>query len=99
MTGSTERPLLRELAPRLVLIAAPLVIWFVWREIARRTGRPMGATPWTWLVAIGGLLFGLSLIATAVFHGDNRGETYVPAEVEAGGHVAPGHFEKKAPAK
>lgn len=100
MSGSTERRLLRELAPRLVLVAAPFVAWFVWREVARRTGRPMGSTPWTWLVAVAGLLLGLSLIATAVFHGDNRGETYVPAEVTRGGHVAPGHFEKqKAPAK
>ena len=94
-----ERPLLRELAPRLLLVAAPFAIWFIWRESARRTGRPMGSTPWTWLTAIAGLLLGVSLMATAVFHGDNRGETYVPAEVEAGGHVAPGHFEKKAPAK
>ena len=105
-----ERRLLRELAPRLLLMAAPFVIWFVWREVALRTGRPMGSTPWTWLVAIaGGLLAGkklnaraglaVSLLATGLFHGDNRGETYVPAEVEAGGHVAPGHFEKKAPAK
>ncbi len=94
-----ERRLLRELAPRLLLMAAPFVIWFVWREVALRTGRPMGSTPWTWLVAIAGGLLAVSLLATGLFHGDNRGETYVPAEVEAGGHVAPGHFEKKAPAK
>lgn len=93
------RLLLRELAPRLLLVAAPFVIWFIWREVARRTGRPMGSTPWTWLVAIAGVLLAVSLLATALFHGDNRGETYVPAEVEAGGQVSPGHFEKKAPVK
>lgn len=93
------RRLLREMWPRLLLIAAPFAVWFIWREVALRTGRPMGATPWTWLTAIAGVLFGLSLMATALFHSDNRGQTYVPAEVEAGGHVAPGHFEKKAPAK
>ena len=91
--------MLRLLLTRALLVAAPFVFWFAWREVARRTGRPMGATPWTWLVAIAGVLLAVSLLATGLFHGDNRGETYVPAEVEAGGHVAPGHFEKKAPAK
>ncbi|MGH6998855.1 MAG: DUF6111 family protein [Phenylobacterium sp.] len=91
--------MLRELAPRLLLVAAPFVIWFVWRAVALRTGRPMGSTPWTWLVAIAGVLLAVSLLTAGLFRGDNRGETYVPAEVEAGGHVAPGHFEKKAPAK
>lgn len=87
--------MLRALALRSLLVAAPFVAWFIWRAVARRTGRPMGATPWAWLVAAAGFLLGLSLIATAVFHEDNRGETYVPAEVEADGRVAPGHFEKK----
>ncbi len=93
-----ERRLLRELGPRLLLVAAPFAVWFVWREVARRSGRPMGSTPWTWLTAIAGLLLGLSLVATAVFHEDNRGATYVPAEVREGGRITPGHFEK-APAK
>ena len=48
---------------RLLLIAVPFIVWFVWRDVARRTGRPMGATPWVWLVAAAGLLFGLSLMA------------------------------------
>ena len=84
---------------RLLLIAVPFSAWFFWREVARRTGRPMGATPWVWLVAAAGLLFGLSLMASALFHDDNREDTYVPAEVTSGGRVTPGHFEKKAPSK
>jgi hypothetical protein len=91
-----EPPLLRELLPRLLLVAFPFAAWFAWREVARRTGREMGSTPWTWLTAAGAVLLGVSLMATAVFHGDNRGEVYVPAEVTAEGHVVPGHFEKKA---
>ena len=91
--------MLRELAPRLLLIAAPFVIWFIWRGVALRTGRPMGATPWTWLVAIAGVLLAVSLLATGLFHGDNRGETYVPAEATRDGHVTPGHFEKPAEKK
>ncbi len=80
---------------RALLVATPFVVWFIWRDIARRTGRPMGATPWTWLTAVAGVLLGVSLMATAVFHDDNRGETYVPAQTAPGGKVIPGHFEKK----
>lgn len=98
MSGSTARRWPEVLIFRLLLITVPFIAWFIWREVARRTGRPMGVTPWVWLVAAAGLLFGLSLMATALFHDDNRGETYVPAEVTSGGRVSPGHFDKKAPA-
>ena len=91
--------MLREFAPRLLLIALPFAAWFAWREVARRTGREMGSTPWAWLLAAAGVLFGLSLMATALFRVDNRGETYVPAEVIGHGKVVPGHFEQKAPSK
>ena len=57
----------------------------------------MGSTPWPWLFAIGTFLFGLSLIATVVFHTDNRGERYVPGQATPGGAVTAGHFEKKPP--
>ena len=91
--------MLRLLLTRALLVAAPFVFWFAWREVARRTGRPMGATPWGWLIAAAGVLMGLSLMAGALFHGDNRGETYVPAEAGRDGHVTPGHFEKPAEKK
>lgn len=99
MSGCTARPLLSLVLWRLALVATPFVVWFVWREVARRSGREMGSTPWAWLIAAAAVLLGLSLMATAVFHGDNRGETYVPAEVTSDGQVAPGHFEKKAQPK
>lgn len=81
------------------MAATPFAIWFIWREVARRSGRPMGSTPWAWLVGAAGLLLGLSLLVTAVFHEGYGGGEYVPAEVEPGGHVTPGHFERKAPSK
>lgn len=59
----------------------------------------MGGTPWAWLVGAAGLLVGLSLLASALFHEEDRGGVYVPAEVEPGGHMIPGHFEQKAPGK
>jgi len=92
-----EPPLPRIVLTRLLLMALPFVIWFLWREVARRTGRPMGSTPYAWLVAAGAVLVGLSLIGTVVFHPDNRDERYVPGEVTASGAVTPGHFEKVPP--
>lgn len=80
---------------RTLLAATPFAIWFLWAAWARRNGREIGATPWGWLVAFGGLLFGLSLMVSTVFQSDNRGEAYVPAEVTEGGRVTPGRFEEK----
>ena len=80
---------------RAALIALPFVAWFAWAWWARRTGRPMGSTPWPWLFAAGAFLLVLSLIATVVFHRDNRGDRYVPGEATPGGRVTQGHFEKR----
>lgn len=87
--------MLRLLILRGALMAAPFAAWFIWRWWARRTGREPGATPWAWLTAAAGLLLGLSLIATAVFHTDNRGKTYVPGEVGADGRVTEGRYEDR----
>lgn len=92
-----EPPLLREIGPRALLVVLPFAVWFLWAWWARRTGRPMGSTPYPWLFAAGAALVGLSLVATVVFHPDNRHERYVPGEVTASGAVTPGHFEKTHP--
>jgi len=95
-----ERWLLKVLALRALIFAAPFVVWFVWREAARRSGRPMGSTPWPWLVAAGALLAGLSLIGSVVLPTGRGAGTYVPAEVRADGSIAPGRFvaRRKPPA-
>jgi nicotinamide riboside transporter PnuC len=82
---------------RLVLVAAPFVVWFFWRAWAQRSGREMGSTPYAWLAAAGAVLVGLSLIGTVVFHPDNRHERYVPGQVTASGAVTQGHFEPAPP--
>jgi len=92
-----EPPLPEVLAWRLVLVAAPFAVWFIWRAWAIRSGREMGSTPWPWLFAAGAALVGLSLVATVVFHPDNRHLRYVPGEVTASGEVTKGRFEKPAP--
>jgi hypothetical protein len=86
--------LLRIILTRALLVALPFAVYFLWAAIARRSGRPMGATPWGWLAAAGCLLVGLSLMATVVFHSDNRGAGYVPAQAHPGGKVTPGAFDR-----
>ena len=92
-----EPRLLRVLIIRGALVALPFAVWLGWAWWARRTGRPMGTTPYPWLFAAGIGLLGLSLIGTVAFHRDNRTDTYVPGETTASGKVTPGRFEKKAP--
>ena len=76
------------------LLALPFLIWFAWSELARRRGRPPMPTPWGWLIGIGALLVGLSLMAGGLFHADNRGAVYVPGEVTADGRVTEGRYER-----
>jgi hypothetical protein len=85
----------RIIAFRALLFLVPFVAWFVWAWWARRSGREMGVTPWPWLFAGAALLVAGSLMATAIFHTDNRGETYVPAEPRPDGTVAEGRFERR----
>ncbi len=87
-----EQPLLRVFAIRLAIFALPFVVYFVWREAARRSGRPMGSTPWPWLVALGAVLAAASLIGTVVLRPGPENGTYVPAQVRPDGSVAPGRF-------
>ena len=75
---------------RIILALLPLVLWFVWAELARRRGRPMGATPWAWLIAAGLALLILSLAATAMLTPRAQDAAYVPVEVGADGRVIPG---------
>ncbi len=95
MTGSMEPRLARVIFIRVLFFLAPFAAYALWREVARRTGRPMGSTPWTWLVATGATLAILSLVGEAVLpHGADHGR-YVPAETHADGTVQPGHFERR----
>ncbi len=95
MTGFTAPPLARVYLVRLLLFLAPFAVYAVWREVARRTGRPMGSTPWAWLAAAGATLAVLSLAGEAVLpHGADHGR-YVPAEVRPDGTVKPGRFEER----
>ena len=84
---------------RLLLAATPFVVYWAWREIARRTGRPMGSTPWGWLIAAAGVLVALSLIATGLMREDTRQKIYVPAEAGPDGRIRPGGFVETPPAR
>jgi drug/metabolite transporter (DMT)-like permease len=86
-------PMFRLVLTRLILAAAPFAAYWLWREHALRTGRPMGSTPWGWLVAIAGALVAVSLLASGLVQRDNRGMAYAPAEASADGGVAKGRFD------
>ncbi len=85
--------MLRILLSRALLIALPFVAYWAWREVARRSGRAMGDTPWGWLAGAAAALVGLSLMGSVALRPDNRGERYVPAEAHPGGGVTPGAFD------
>ena len=78
---------------RALLIALPFAVYFGWRELARRRGREIGATPWAWLFAAAMVLLGLSLMVTVVFRADTRGQAYVPAEARPDGSVRASRFD------
>jgi len=82
---------------RALLVALPFAVYFGWRSYALRTGRAVGATPWTWLHAAALVLLGVSLMATVAFRDDTRGRTYVPAEAQADGVVRPSRFDPNLP--
>jgi hypothetical protein len=84
---------LRIFLTRALLAALPFAVYFVWRAWAIRTGRPMGGTPWSWLVAAGALLVAASLFAMVLFRPATQSGDYRPAQAHPGGKVTPGGFK------
>ena len=78
---------------RALLAAIPFAVYFAWRAWAIRTGRPMGSTPWGWLVSAGALVVALSLFVTVLFRPPTQAGDYRPAEAHPGGTVTPGGFK------
>jgi hypothetical protein len=85
--------LIRIILTRLLLLFLPFAAYFFWQVVVMRSEQAKRITPWAWLVGAGCVLVGLSLMATAVLHPDNRGEGYVPAQAHPGGQVTPGAFD------
>src|SRR5207244_2641192 len=95
-TGSTERRLLRFLLGSGLVLLAPVVGYFLWRELARRRGRAMGDVPWLWLAAATVAVAAIMLASAASLHSGGTGQ-YVPAQVRPDGSVAPGYFKEAKP--
>ncbi len=87
--------MVRVILLRLWLAALPFGVWFLWRAWSRHTGREMGSTPWGWLAGLGGALLAGSLILGVLFRPGHGDEVYVPAEEQAGGSLASGHYAPK----
>jgi drug/metabolite transporter (DMT)-like permease len=86
--------LLRVLFFRAALIALPIVIWFVWADISRRRGKPMGSAPWIWLVVAGVALAAASLLVTGLMDVVHPSGEEAPLRSNAG----PPHGPAPAPA-
>jgi hypothetical protein len=103
-----EPPLLKAILERVVLFFVPIALGYLWRwategraktapqpRIATAEPRPPGMRRQTllWLAAAGAVLVAASLIGGVLLpHAPDR-PVYVPAEVQPGGDVSPGHFE------
>jgi hypothetical protein len=103
-----EPPLLKAILERVVLFFVPIALGYLWRwATERRAGprpeplaltaepAPRGMRKQTllWLAAAGAVLVAASLIGGVLLpHAPDR-SVYVPAEVQPGGGVSPGHFE------
>jgi hypothetical protein len=87
--------LLRVFLTRLIIFAAPFIAFYIWREIARRSGREMGSTPWTWLAAAGAIFVALSLMSGAFWYRGHRPHaTYGPEGALPDGRPAPAESVK-----
>ena len=91
MTACSAPPLLRVFLTRLVVFAAPFVVYYLWRLWARRTGREMGSTPWAWLAAAGLIFVALSLMSGAFWYRGHPGErqVYGPEGAQSDGRPVP----------
>ncbi len=76
---------------RLLLIALPFVVWYVWSHIDQKRGNPKRTAPRVWLAAIGLLLVAASLLVTGLIGTANdKNATYVPVETAPNGTLVPG---------
>lgn len=83
--------MLRFFLIRLFLVALPIIIWLIWAEVAKRRGKPMGSTPWAWLLTAGFFLFGISILATVLIGPQiDPNASYVPVQAGPDGEVIPG---------
>ena len=92
MTGCTGPPLLRLTLIRLAIFTLPFVIWWLWRESLRLSGRDLPRWPWAWLVLGGAVLATSTLLIGGALQRGQPGR-YVPAEARADGSVAPARYE------
>jgi hypothetical protein len=86
--------MIRLWALRLVLIALPFVVWYVWAKLRPQhsAGR---APPYPWLFLAGIALVAGSTVATVLVREDNTDAVYVPAEARPDGSISEGRFEER----
>ena len=86
--------MMRTLAIRLLLFAAPFAIYGVYYFLARqRPAQNAPVTPWSLLFIAGLSLVAISFIYVGLTEGEPTSGVYVPPH-EVKGHIVPGHMEK-----
>jgi Family of unknown function (DUF6111) len=86
--------MIRVLAIRALLFAAPFAIYALYYFLARRQSAPQApATPWALLFIAGLSLVAISFIYVGLTEGEPNSGVYV-APHEVNGHIVPGHMEK-----
>jgi len=90
-----NRVLLQYLLPLLL----PTVLWLIWYfTLGRRRAAAQGTTsslehgPWFWLILVGAVLLGASLVYTALTAGFDPTGTYVAPHIEDG-RIVPGQMK------
>lgn len=78
---------------------APFVLYGIYYLLMRRRALASGGTapslseaPWMWLVIVGFVLLGASLVVFAIYDGSDVGGSYIPSRFE-GGRVVPGEIK------
>ncbi len=78
---------------------APFVVYGVYYLLVRRRALARGGTapslseaPWMWLVIVGFVLLGASLVVFAIYEGSEVGGSYIPSRLEDG-KIVPGEIK------
>ena len=75
-------------------LAAPFLLYILWRWLVTRAGGTVARIPWLALTLAGVVLAGLTFIGLVLTSGNDPDSVYVPAHMEDG-TLVPGHFDPR----
>ncbi|MFO1069394.1 MAG: DUF6111 family protein [Geminicoccaceae bacterium] len=84
----------RVLVEFLLPLAAPFLLYLLWRWLVTRGGRVVARIPWFALTLAGLALAALTFVGLVLTSGSGPASVYVPAHMEDG-TLVPGHFDPR----